>query len=40
MVSIFAREITDDLASLVKQIDKKVAENKDKKTEGTTELMV
>jgi len=31
VVSIFAREITDDLASLVKQIDKKVAENKDKK---------
>ena len=31
MVAIFAREITDDLTSLVKQIDKKVAENKEKK---------
>ena len=31
MVSIFAREITDDLASLVKQIDKKVSENADSK---------
>lgn len=31
MVTIFAREITDDLASLVKKIDKKVGENKDQK---------
>ena len=31
MVSIFAREITDDLASLVKQIDDTVATNEDKK---------
>ena len=31
MVAIFAREITDDLASLVKQIDKQVAKNKDQK---------
>ena len=31
MVSIFAREITDDLASLVKQIDDSVAQNEDKK---------
>ena len=31
MVTIFAREITDNLASLVKQIDKKVAENTDQK---------
>ena len=30
MVSIFTREITDNLASLVKQIDKKVGQNKDK----------
>lgn len=30
MVSIFARSLTDDLASLVKKIDKLVAENKDK----------
>ena len=31
MVSIFARNITDDLASLVKKIDKVVGENKGKK---------
>lgn len=31
MVAIFAREITDNLASLVKQIDKKIAENTDQK---------
>ena len=31
VVAIFAREITDDLTSLVKQINKKVAENKDQK---------
>ncbi len=30
MVSIFAREITDDLTSLVKQVDTLVAKNKDK----------
>ncbi len=30
MVSIFAREITDELASLVKQIDDVVSENDDK----------
>ena len=29
--AIFAREITDDLASLVKRIDKQVAKNKDQK---------
>ena len=28
-MSIFARDITDDLASLVKQIDEQVAKNKD-----------
>ena len=31
MINIFAREITDDLASLVKQVDEKVGANKDKK---------
>ncbi len=31
MVAVFAREITDDLTSLVKQIDNKVSENSDKK---------
>ena len=31
MVNIFAREITDDLASLVKQVDEVVAKNADKK---------
>ena len=31
MVAIFARSITDNLASLVKQIDEQVAKNEDKK---------
>jgi hypothetical protein len=31
VVNIFAREITDDLASLVKQVDEVVANNADKK---------
>jgi len=31
VVNIFAREITDDLASLVKQVDDVVAKNADKK---------
>jgi hypothetical protein len=31
VVSIFTRELTDDLASLVKQIDDTVAKNKDQK---------
>jgi hypothetical protein len=31
VVNIFAREITDDLTGLVKAIDSKVGENKDKK---------
>ena len=31
MVNIFAREITDDLASLVKQIDETVGKNEEKK---------
>lgn len=31
MVSVFAREITDNLASLVKQIDEQVAQHEDQK---------
>ena len=31
MVAIFTRSITDDLTSLVKQIDDQVAQNEDKK---------
>lgn len=31
MVNIFTREITDDLAGLVKEVDKAVAANEDKK---------
>ncbi len=31
MVAIFARKLTDDLTSLVKQVDEKVGANKDKK---------
>ena len=31
VINIFAREITDDLASLVKQVDEVVAKNADKK---------
>lgn len=31
MVTIFARELTDELTSLVKQLDKKVGENQDQK---------
>ena len=31
MVAIFTRSITDDLTSLVKQIDEQVAKNEDKK---------
>ena len=31
MVNVFAREITDNLASLVKQLDETVAKNEDKK---------
>ena len=31
MINIFAREITDDLASLVKQVDEVVTKNADKK---------
>jgi hypothetical protein len=34
VVNIFAREITDNLTSLVKQIDEKIAANSDKKMAG------
>lgn len=34
MVNVFAREITDDLTSLVKQIDEKIGANTDKKMAG------
>lgn len=39
MVNIFAREITGDLASLVKQIDEKIADNSDKKMAGFVVLL-
>jgi len=39
VVNIFAREITDDLASLVKQIDEKIADNSDKKMAGFVVLL-
>ncbi len=39
MVCIFTRSITDDLTSLVKQIDAKVAENKDKKLRAFVVLL-
>ena len=39
MVNIFAREITGDLTSLVKQIDEKIADNKDKKMRGFVVLL-
>lgn len=39
MVNIFAREITDDLASLVRQIDEKIGTNSDKKMAGFVVLL-
>ena len=39
MVSIFAREITDDLAGLVKKADEFVAKHKDEKAEAFLVLM-
>ncbi len=39
MVNVFARELTDDLASLVKQLDAVVGENKDKKMAGFVVLL-
>jgi hypothetical protein len=39
VVNIFAREMTDEVASLVKQLDKKVGENRDKKMAGFVVLL-
>lgn len=39
MVNVFAREITDDLTSLVKQIDEKIGDNADKKMAGFVVLL-
>ena len=39
MVNVFAREITDDLTSLVKQIDEKIVDNTDKKMAGFVVLL-
>ncbi len=39
MVSIFAREITDNLTSLVRQIDEKIGANSDKKMAGFVVLL-
>ncbi len=39
MINVFARELTDDLASLVKQLDDVVGKNKDKKMAGFVVLL-
>jgi hypothetical protein len=39
VVNVFAREITDDLTSLVKQIDEKIVDNNDKKMAGFVVLL-
>jgi hypothetical protein len=39
VVNVFAREITDDLTSLVKQIDEKIGDNTDKKMAGFVVLL-
>ena len=39
MVNIFAREITDELTSLVKQLDKVVEKNEDKRMAGFVVLL-
>lgn len=39
MVNIFAREITDNLTSLVRQIDEKIGANSDKKMAGFVVLL-
>jgi hypothetical protein len=39
VVNVFAREITDDLTSLVKQIDEKIGANTDKKMAGFIVLL-
>ncbi len=38
-MNVFARSLTDDLASLVKQIDDQVAKNSDKKMKGFVVLL-
>ena len=38
-MNVFARELTDDLASLAKQIDAKIGENKEKKMSGFLVLL-
>jgi len=38
-VNVFARSLTDDLASLVKQIDKQVSDNSSKKMRGFVVLL-
>ena len=39
MVNVFAREITDNLTSLVKQIDEKIGANSDQKMAGFVVLL-
>jgi hypothetical protein len=39
VVNVFARELTDDLASLVKQLDEVVGKNEDKKMGGFVVLL-
>jgi hypothetical protein len=39
VVNVFAREITDDLTSLVKQLDEKIGANTDKKMAGFLVLL-
>jgi hypothetical protein len=39
VVNVFAREITDDLTSLVKQLDEKIVANPDKKMAGFVVLL-
>ncbi len=39
VVNVFARELTDDLAGLVKKLDKKVTENADSKMGGFLVLL-
>lgn len=39
MVNVFARELTDDLASLVKQLDAVVGKNEEKKMAGFVVLL-
>jgi hypothetical protein len=39
VVNVFAREITDNLTSLVKQIDEKIGANSDQKMAGFVVLL-